>query len=59
MDGLRIIGQMCIIIACVIIYILIIDIIATYFGGTIAVASVAIILAIVGGIILMITKERK
>ena len=50
---------MCIIIACVIIYILIIDIIATYFGGTIAVASVAIILAIVGGIILMITKERK
>lgn len=59
MNGLRFIGQMCIFIACMFVFFLAVDTIATYFGATIAIASAAIILAIVGGIILTITKERK
>lgn len=59
MNGLRFIGQMCLIIAAVLVLLIITCLWGKCFGTMIAFIIDSIILAIAGGTILAITKENK
>ena len=57
MNGLRFIGQMCLIIAAVLVFLIVTCLLDTYFGTMAAFIIDSIVLAIAGGAILAITKE--
>ena len=59
MEELRFIGQMCLLVAAVLAMIVIIYLLSMYFSSTVVFVILSTLFAIIGGIILKITKETR